>query len=259
MLESVNLSRKLPKQDYKRRMPVLQSRLHQLQRACWEKKLASVIVFEGWDAASKGGAIAKLTERLEPRGFELHALRAPRSYRRGMPWMWRFWEKIPEYGKIGLFDRSWYVRVLGERVEGTTPESAWRQAYQEINAFERTLSDDRYAIVKFFLHIDKAEQKKRLRALEKDPLMSWKVEPEDWRHHEKYDEYYVAIEEMLEKTDTHHAPWTIVEAKDRRYARVKIFETILSRLEEGLSLRELRVPEYTEPEDLDRPDEDLDI
>jgi polyphosphate kinase 2 (PPK2 family) len=159
-----------------------------------------------------------------------------------MPWLWRFWLKLPNYGEMAIFDRSWYGRVLVERVEGFTAEREWRKAYRDVVDFEHTLADDGYVVCKFFLHISSKEQARRFKLLEKDPLESWHVQPEDWEHHRKYDEYALAVEEMLERTDTEWGPWTIVEATDRRWTRVKILETIVYRLEEALEERGAGLP-----------------
>ena len=218
MLEKVDLTKQLSKKEYKARHPYLASRLYDLQKACWDANIPSVILFEGWDAAGKGSSINLLTQRLDPRGRKLYAIRSPRTYEMQMPWLWRFWNKLPNYGQMAIFDRSWYGRVLVERVERFTPEAQWRKAYQDVVDLERTIADDGYVIVKFFLHINKKEQAKRLRKLERDPLESWRVEAEDWEHNRHYDEWLVAIEEMLERTDTEWGPWTIVEATDRRWA-----------------------------------------
>jgi polyphosphate kinase 2 (PPK2 family) len=249
MLEKVDLTKKLSKANYKARMPQLRQRLYDLQKACWDANIPSVIIFEGWDAAGKGTSIGTLTRRLDPRGFKLYAIRAPRTYETHMPWLWRFWQKLPNYGEMGIFDRSWYGRVLVERVEGLTPPEKWRKAYRDIVNFERTIADDGYVIIKFFLHISKEEQRQRFRKLEQDPLESWHVQPEDWDHHRKYDDYLIAIEEMLERTDTEWGPWTIVEATDRRWTRVKIFETIIQRLEEALQARDWPLPEEAPAEE----------
>ncbi len=243
MLEKVDLKVALPKQEYKALIPRLQRRLYDLEKACWDAKVPSIIVFEGWDAAGKGTSINLLTSRLDPRGFKLYPIQAPRTFETHLPWLWRFWLKTPNYGEMAIFDRSWYGRVLVERVEGLTPVRDWRKGYRDIVGFERTLADDGCVIIKFFLHISKKEQKRRFKKLEKDPLKSWHVQPEDWEHHRKYSEYVLAIEEMLERTDTEWGPWTIVEATDRRWARVKIFETIIRRLEETLVERGLDLPE----------------
>jgi polyphosphate kinase 2 (PPK2 family) len=251
MLEKVDLGLKLTKEEYKRLIPRLQRRLYDLEKACWDANMPSIIVFEGWDAAGKGTSINKLTSRLDPRGFKLYPIREARTFEKHLPWLWRFWLKTPNYGEMAIFDRSWYGRVLVERVEGLTPVQEWRKGYRDIVDFERALADDGYVIAKFWLHISKAEQKRRFKRLEKNPLKSWHVQPEDWEHHRKYTEYLLAVEEMLERTDTEWGPWTIVEATDRRWARVKIFQTIIQRLEEALKERGFDLPEeelYPEPE-----------
>jgi polyphosphate kinase 2 (PPK2 family) len=162
-----------------------------------------------------------------------------------MPWLWRFWLKLPNYGEMAIFDRSWYGRVLVERVEGFCTEDEWRKAYRDIVDFERTLADDGCVVVKFFLHISKREQARRFKTLERDPMESWHIQPEDWEHHRKYSDYLVATEEMLERTETEWGPWTIVEATDRRWARVKVFETIANWL--GAALEARGVPLAAEP------------
>jgi polyphosphate kinase 2 (PPK2 family) len=261
MLEKIDLSRALPKQEYKAMIPRLQRRLYDLEKACWDANLPSIIVFEGWDAAGKGTSINLLTSRLDPRGFKLYPIQEARTFEKHLPWLWRFWLKTPNYGEMAIFDRSWYGRVLVERVEGLTPAQEWRKGYRDIVDFERTLADDGYVITKFWLHISKKEQARRFKLLEKDPLKAWHVQQEDWEHHRKYDAYLVAVEEMLERTDTEWGPWTIVEATDRRWARVKIFQTIIQRLEEalkdrGFELPEQKLPPKTRPEEEEEDDED---
>ena len=243
MLEKVDLTKRLKKSEYKEQRNRLRNRLYDLEKACWDADLPSIILFEGWDAAGKGTSINQLTRRLDPRGFKLYAIQAPRTYEKHMPWLWRFWRKLPNYGEMAFFERSWYGRVLVEGVEGLTLEQDWRKAYRDIVNFERTLADDGYVIVKFFLHISKKEQKKRFKKLEKDPLTAWHVQPEDWEHHKKYDQYVEAIEEMLERTDTEWGRWTIVEATNKRWARVKIFRTVVDRLEYALQARGHPLPE----------------
>jgi polyphosphate kinase 2 (PPK2 family) len=242
MLEKLNLDVELSKEEYKNRWPALRDRLYDLQRACWENGIPSMIVFEGWDAAGKGTTINKITTRLDPRGFKLHAIQAPRTVEQHMPWLWRFWLKVPNYGEMAIFDRSWYGRVVVERVEKLIPKDQWMDAYKDIVDFERTLADDGYILIKFFLHISKKEQRRRFKAIEKDPQESWHVQPEDWEHHRKYDKYLTAIEEMLERTETEWGPWTIVEATDRRYEQVKVIETIIRRLEEALQKKGIPLP-----------------
>src|SRR5580658_6361737 len=162
MLEKVDLTRAISKEEYKSRLPALQERLYDMQLAASEAGLASVIVFEGWDAAGKGTCISVLTSRLEPRAFRLHVIREPRLQEQHMPWLYRFWQRVPNYGQMALFDRSWYWRVLEERVEKIAPPGEWEKSYRDIADFERTLAADGYALVKLFLHIDKKEQKHRL-------------------------------------------------------------------------------------------------
>lgn len=247
MLEKVDLSITASKKEYKKNMPRLQDRLYQLQKACWDAQLPVIILFEGWDAAGKGSSIQKLTSRLDPRGFKLYPIREARTYEKKRPWLWRFWLKTPARGEFAIFDRSWYGRVLVERVEGFIPDTEWRRAYRDILDFEHTLADDGTLIIKFFLHISKDEQKQRFKKLLKDPLTAWHVEPEDWEHHAKYDEYVLAVEEMLERTESEWGPWTIVESTDRRYTRMKIFKTLISRLEERLEALDM-LPEELDPE-----------
>ena len=247
MLEKVDLSLTLNKTDYKALASTLQRRLSDLQKACWRAGIPTIIVFEGWDASGKGSSVQLLTRHLDPRGFTLYAIQAPRPHEQQVPWLWRFWQRIPAYGEIAIFDRSWYGRVLVERVEGFTPEELWRRAYRDIVNFERLLADDGFTIVKFFLHISKAEQARRFRQLEADPLTSWYVQPEDWEHNANYANYVTAIEEMLERTDTTWGPWTVVEATDRRWTRYRILSTLITRLEAALQARGLPVPEAVVP------------
>lgn len=234
MLENVNLKKKLSRQEYKRLLPGLQKRLYDLEKACWDQGVPSIVVFEGWDAAGKGTTIAAVTQRLDPRGFKLYPIAPPRTYEQQRPWLWRFWLKVPNRGEMVLFDHSWYGRVLEERVEKTIPEKEWRAAYRDIEEFERMLADDGVIIIKFFLHIDKKTQKKRFEALEADPLEAWRVTDDDWARHKKYDEYLAASEEMLEITDTEYGPWTIVEATSKWHARRKVFDTMIAAIESRL-------------------------
>lgn len=254
MLEKVNLDKKLPREEFKPMLPRLQRRLYDLEKACWDNKVASIVVFEGWDAAGKGSAIATLTARLDPRGFKLHSVQPPRTYESNHPWLWRFWLRLPNYGEMGIFDRSWYGRLLGERVDKLVSEPEWRSAYRDITEFERMLADDGTVIVKFWLHISKKEQKRRFKAIEKDPLESWHVTAQDWERHRKYDQYLVATEEMLERTDSECGPWTIVEATSRWYARKKIFDTVITALETRLGAA---APPAEEAGELDESEADL--
>jgi len=234
MLENINLKVKLSRDEFKAELPALQRRLYDLERACWDHGVPSIILFEGWDASGKGTAIAALTQRLDPRGFKLYPITAPRTYEQQRPWLWRFWLKVPNKGEMVILDRSWYFRVLDERVERAIPEKEWRDAFRDIVEFERMLAADGAIILKFFLHISQKEQKARFRALEADPLEAWRVTDADWARHKKYREYRAAAEEMFELTESEFAPWTIVAGTSKGYARKRIFETIVAALEKRL-------------------------
>lgn len=243
MLDKIDLGQKLGKEEYRHQRSILRTRLLRLQRACWKNKVPVVVVFEGWKGTGKGGIINALTQPLEPRGFHFHAMQARRSYEALMPWLWRYWLRIPNYGEMAIFDRSWYRRVLVDRVEGDVTEVEWREAYRDISDFERTLADDGYKILKFFLHTSRKEQKKRFRKLEANPLESWRVHPEHWRQNKLYNDYVVLIEEMLELTESEWAPWTIIEAPDKRFARIKVLQTVAEAMNEALASRGIEMPE----------------
>jgi polyphosphate kinase 2 (PPK2 family) len=251
MLEKIDLSKKFDKRAFKQIMPELSNRLYIVQKASWDANIPVIILFEGWDAAGKGTSIQKLTSPLDPRGFKLYPIRAARTYEKKHPWLWRFWQKIPARGEWAIFDRSWYGRVLVERVEQLTPEVEWRRAYRDIVDFERTLADDGTLIIKFFLHISKGEQKRRFEKLTKDPLTSWHVTAEDWEHHRNYEEWLLAYEEAFERTDSEWGPWTIVEATDRRYTWAKIFQTIINSMEERLGVEPTQIKVEAMAQDLE--------
>jgi len=236
MLEELDLNQEVDKKTYKKVMPLLANRLYSLQKASWDANIPVIILFEGWDAAGKGTSIQKLTSPLDPRGFKLYPIRAARTYEKKRPWLWRFWLKLPARGEWAIFDRSWYGRVMVERVEKLIPEKEWRRAYRDIVDFERTLADDGHLILKFFLHISKNEQKRRFEKLSKDPMTAWHITPEDWDHHRHWEDWLLAYEEAFEHTDTEWGPWTIIEATDRRYTWIKIYETIIQVIEERLDL-----------------------
>ena len=243
MLETVDLTVSLSKEAYKKQALLLRERLRRLQYECKDAEIPIVIVFEGWDASGKGRIISRLLERIDPRGFKVHPSRPPTIEEEAKPFLWRYWVRLPQDGEIALFDRSWYGRVLIERVAKMVPKKVWRAAFEEINQFERQLADDGTMLVKFFLHISKKEQKRRLQKLEADKFESWRVTKWDWKHHKDYDKYAVAIEEMIAKTDTPFAPWTIVEATDGRHAEIKVFRTLVKVMEEGLAWRKTHATE----------------
>jgi AMP-polyphosphate phosphotransferase len=235
MLEQVVLDQKLGDGKYKDAIDPLRDRLGQLQRQARELKLGVIVVFEGWDAAGKGTLINQVMQYLDPRGFNVHTTKPPTEEERFRPFLWRFWGRIPEKGRIAIFDRSWYGRVIGDRVDSLVNRRTWQKSYEEIRSFERQLTDDGFVLVKLFLHISKGEQRKRFRKLESHPSLAWRVTREDWKRHEQYDEYLSAIEEALARTNTGFAPWTIVEAENRKFATVKVFNTMIGAIQEGVA------------------------
>jgi AMP-polyphosphate phosphotransferase len=193
-----------------------------------------IVVFEGWDASGKGGAIKRLVAPLDPRHVRVRQFAAPTADEKRHHFLGRFWPALPGWGGMTVFDRSWYGRVLVERVEGFASEEQWTRAYGEIEAFERTLADEGAIVVKLWLHISPQEQLKRFETRENDPLKSWKLTAEDWRNREKRPQYERAVEEMLERTDRAHAPWHVVAAESKRYARVEVMRTVSGAIEEGM-------------------------
>jgi polyphosphate kinase 2 (PPK2 family) len=234
LLEIVNLDQKLGKQEWAVRRSGYQQRLYDLEKAAFDTGVPTVVVFEGWDAAGKGTCVQTLTSRLDPRGFTVWPIRAARTSEQKRPWLWRFWNKLPNYGHMAIFDRSWYGRVTVERVEYGLPQREYMRAYTDIVDFERLIALDGYVIVKFFLHISQKEQARRFRKIEKDPLESWRLEDEDRERHRYYDEWLQVYEEMLERTDSSFGPWTIVEATNRRFMLDKVYRTLIATREARL-------------------------
>lgn len=200
------------------------------------------VVFEGWDASGKGGAIRRLVAPLDPRHVRVASVAAPTSDEKRHHFLSRFWPLLPGWGGMAVLDRSWYGRVLVERVEGFATEEQWKRAYEEIKSFERTLSDEGMVIIKFWMHISPQEQLRRFHAREKSILKRWKLTDEDWRNRHKWSEYEDAVNEMIERTDTSFAPWTVVEAEDKRYARVKVLQTVTNQVARALLDAGLDVP-----------------
>jgi polyphosphate:AMP phosphotransferase len=247
MLETVDLSRTYDRARYERSYPQLRDRLALLQRAVFEEKIPVVMVFEGWDTAGKGDTIEKLVARVDPRGYVVHAIRPPTEEEELHPFLWRFWNRLPERGGMAIFDHSWYGRVLADRVEKRVGKRACEEAFDEINQFERTLTDDGTVVLKFFLHISKAEQKRRYQKLEKDRYQSWRVTKKDWAAHRDYERHRVATEEMLARTSTSWAPWTVIPATDKYLRRMEVFEKLATVLEEALDLRHARAADPAPP------------
>lgn len=200
------------------------------------------VVFEGWDASGKGGAIRRLVAPLDPRHVRVASIAAPTADEKRHHFLSRFWPVLPGWGGMAVLDRSWYGRVLVERVEGYATEEQWRRAYDEIRSFERTLTDEGMVLIKFWMHISAKEQLRRFHAREKNVLKRWKLTDEDWRNRHRWADYEDAVNEMLERTDSSYAPWTVVEAEDKRFARVKVLQTVTDRIGKALVDHGIDVP-----------------
>src|SRR5205823_240469 len=222
LIRDLDLLKKLPVKDYDRALEKHQGKLATLTRHKRFAKHSLILVFEGVDAAGKGGAIRRVTGALDARQYVTVPVAAPTEEERAFPYLWRFWRKVPRYGGITIFDRSWYGRVLVERVESYCSEFDWRRAYEEINQFEEQLVDDGTVLCKFWLQVSKAEQYKRFKAREKTPFKRFKITPEDWRNRQKWGAYEQAVADMVERTSTELAPWTLIEADDKHFARIKV-------------------------------------
>jgi AMP-polyphosphate phosphotransferase len=232
MLESVDLTLRLEKPAYAEQLQTLQSELRPLQLELAKRRRPIMIVYEGWDAAGKGGNIARLTERLDPRFFTVYGIGKPTQEELDHHYLWRFWTKLPARDHLVILDRSWYGRVLVERVEGFATDVEWRRAYSEINDFERLLIDDGMIVIKFWLQISRDEQLVRFERRLQDPAKRWKMNDEDWRNRAKWNEYEEAVEDMLRETHTDVAPWVVVEGNDKRWARIKALRAVVERFRE---------------------------
>jgi polyphosphate kinase 2 (PPK2 family) len=217
--------------------PQQQAALGQLQQKIYDHQVPVLILFEGWDAAGKGGAIKRLTDILDPRSYEVHPFAAPSDEEKAHHYLWRFWRRLPPAGKIGIFDRSWYGRVMVERIEGFATEPQWRRAYREINEFEEQLTTAGYVLVKFWLHIDQEIQLQRFNERQNNLFKEYKLTEEDWRNRERWSFYEVAVNQMIQRTHTPTAPWTIVAGNDKQYARVKVIETVVEAIKQELKQR----------------------
>ena len=234
MLEKIDVQSSLTRKEYKQQLVRSQVRLGQLAYQVYVQKRPVIIVYEGQDAGGKGGNIKRVTEALDPRGYVVYPIAAPAGEDRTHHYLWRFWRRLPEKGQIAILDRSWYGRVMVERIEGFCTEEEWRRAYREINQFERMLVDFGTILIKFFIHISKEEQLARFESRKDTPYKSWKLTDEDWRNREKWNAYLEAIEDMLLKTSTITAPWTIIEGNSKYFARVKTLKTVVETLEHAL-------------------------
>ncbi|HEX5622561.1 MAG TPA: UDP-galactose-lipid carrier transferase [Solirubrobacteraceae bacterium] len=247
-LDDLDLNLKLSREQEAMQLVAAQTRLLQLRLTLGgligDQAIGPplLVVFEGWDASGKGGAIKRLVAPLDPRHVRVKQFAAPTYDEKRHHWLTRFWDPLPGWGGMAVFDRSYYGRVLVERVEGFAKPAEWKRAYQEIRDFERALSDDGTIIVKCWLHVSSQEQLKRFKRRAKDPLRTWKLTDEDWRNRKKRRAYLRALEDMFEETDTEFAPWTLVEGNSKRYARVKVIETVIAAAEDGMRRHGMKLP-----------------
>src|SRR5919202_1603835 len=247
-LAALDLTLKLPAEEEARRLQAAQIRLSALRLTLGgligDGALGPpvCVVFEGWDASGKGGAIKRLVAGLDPRHVRVASFAAPTHDEKRHHWLWRFWPALPGWGGMAVLDRSWYGRVLVERVEEFATREQWERAYEEINDFERALALEGMILIKFWIHISSAEQLKRFERRASDPLKSWKLTDEDWRNRKRRMAYTAAIEDMFARTDTDWAPWQLVEGDSKRWARVKVIETVNAEIEAGMRARGLDPP-----------------
>jgi polyphosphate kinase 2 (PPK2 family) len=234
MLETLDLKKKLPRGKYVEELTRRQIQLRELGWQIYRQKRPVVIVFEGWDAAGKGGAIKRITEKIDPRGYVVYPISAPQGEDKTRHYLYRFWRRLPERGQVAIFDRSWYGRVLVERVEGFASEAEWKRAYKEINAFERQLRDDGAILAKYWIHISRDEQLRRFKERETTGYKAWKLTDEDWRNRGKWPEYEHAVNDMILKTSTRTAPWFLIEGNDKYWSRVRILELLVETLSRDL-------------------------
>ena len=233
-LAGIDLSKTLTKEQYQKQLKELQKKLSRLHGELYQRRIPVVLAFEGWDAGGKGGAIKRLTQALDPRGYEVHPVSAPNDLEKSHHYLWRFWTAVPKAGHIAIFDRSWYGRVMVERLEGFCSEDEWRRAYKEINNMEECWANSGCIVLKFWMQIDKDEQERRFTERQQNPDKQWKITDEDWRNRAKWDQYEVAVDEMLVRTSTTYAPWIIVEANSKYYARIKVLKTVVDAIEQYL-------------------------
>ena len=231
VLDAVDLSARVDGDDYRERLPELQGRLNRIYRARHAQGRGTVVVFEGWDAAGKGGAIRRIIPAVDARHIDVHRIAEPTQEEKARHYLWRFWRRLPRAGEIAVFDRSWYGRVLVERVEGYAEEGEWRRAYAEINDFEHRLIEHGMAVVKFWIHISPQKQEERFKNRENVPYKRYKLTADDWRNRERWDAYTAAVHEMVERTSSARAPWTLVPGNHKQFARLKVLETLCEALD----------------------------
>ena len=239
-LADVPLSRTIGQDEYRKRVEELQDQLRELHSELYLKKIPVILAFEGWDAAGKGGTIRRVAKALDPRGYQVVPIAAPTPDEAARHYLWRFWRNLPRDGHVAIFDRTWYGRVLVERVEGFCSESDWRRAYREINEFERELADWGAVILKFWLQIGKDEQLRRFQARQNNPEKSWKITDDDWRNRSKWDQYETCVNDMLKYTSVKYAPWHIIESQDKKFGRIQALELITDAIRDRCGEKRLR-------------------
>ena len=239
-LSEVDLSPVVEEEEYKEELKSHQKRLAELHNTIYRKKIPVILCYEGWDAAGKGGNIRRVARPLDPRGFDVMPIASPEPHELNRQYLWRFWTRLPRSGHVCIFDRTWYGRVMVERIEGFCKEDDWKRAYQEINEFERQLTDWGAVVLKFWIHIDQDTQLARFNDRQSTPEKQWKLTEEDWRNREKWPQYEEAVDEMLQKTSTENAPWYIIESNDKKYARIRTLKIIVKALERACEEQVLR-------------------
>ncbi len=234
ILGKADLSLTYTKEEYKERLKKLQKKMEKLHGELYRRRIPVVLGFEGWDAGGKGGAIKRLTEKMDPRGYVVHPTASPNDIEKAHHYLWRFWVDMPKAGHVTIFDRTWYGRVMVERIEGFCSRQEWQRAYREMNDMEKDLADAGAIVLKFWMQIDKDEQAKRFKARQENPEKQWKITDEDWRNREKWDQYEAAVDELLIRTSTPYAPWIVVEGNCKYFARIKVLETVVEAIEKRL-------------------------
>lgn len=234
MLEKVDLTLSMSKKDSIKKLDEWQLKMIGLQQRTRQAGIPILILYEGWDASGKGGSILRITQKLDPRAVRVWPIGVPTAIELAHPYMWRFWSKVPQKGEIGILDRSWYGRVLVERVEKLAKPAEWKRAYREINDFETYLTNNGVVLIKFWLHISKEEQLRRFKEREADPYKKWKITADDWRNREKWDEYYTAAEDMFRRTSTRNCPWNLIPAESKHYARVETIKIVAQKMRAAL-------------------------
>ena len=233
-LNTIDLSVTISEEDYRKELIKCRKKLKELHNILYRKKIPVIIAYEGWDAAGKGGNIKRVTSGLDPRGYTVYPIAAPDKSELNRHYLWRFYKRLPKDGHIAIFDRTWYGRVMVERLEGFCSENDWQRAYNEMNEFEKELSDWGAIVIKFWVQIDNQTQLERFTERQNTPEKQWKITDEDWRNREKWDQYEEAITEMLNKTNTKFAPWYVLESVDKKYARIKAMKILIREIEERL-------------------------